>query len=338
MKTFADNDRLTEFLPATRPEMTARGWAELDFLLVSGDAYVDHPSFGTALVGRWLESLGYRVGVVAQPDWRRLDDFRRLGRPRLAALVTAGNLDSMLANYTAARRRRLSDQYSPGGQTGRRPDRATVVYCRCLRRAFPGCKLIVGGIEASLRRFVHYDYWQDRVLPSILRDCGADLLIYGMAEKPLAEVAERLAAGRQLTALPAIGGTCQLLTAGQLAQAGDYRSIAGWDEICADRKKFAVAWREQEEEQNPFDGRPVVQGQGDGQYLYQAPPARPLTTAEMDELYRLPFQRRWHFIYDQDGGVPALAEVRFSITSQRGCFGGCSFCALTFHQGRIVQS
>ncbi|MBS3938863.1 MAG: YgiQ family radical SAM protein [Peptococcaceae bacterium] len=314
----------------TLQEMEQRGWTEIDFLLITGDAYVDHPSFGAALISRMLESAGYRVGVLAQPTWRELDSFKVLGQPNLAILVTAGNLDSMVANYTAAGKPRREDDFSPGGIGGQRPDRAVVVYANRAREAYPGSLVIIGGIEASLRRQAHYDYWSDKVRRSILLDSKADLLLYGMSEFSLLEVAERLRFGQHHFA--DIPGVCYLHS----KVAHNALILPSYEEICQDKVMFAEAFRLAQREQNPYTGRSLCQKHGDI-YLCTNPPPRPLSTSQMDFVYSLPFVRQVHPCYARKGGVRSLEEVEFSITSQRGCFGGCSFCALTAHQGRQVQ-
>ena len=322
------------FLVTERADMEARGWAELDFVLISGDAYVDHPSFAPAVIGRYLESKGYRVGIIAQPDWNDVNAFKKLGKPRLASLVTAGNLDSMLNKFTAAKKIRREDDYSPGGEAGHRPDRATLVYSNRMKEAYRDVPLIIGGIEASLRRFGHYDYWSDTVRRSILVDSKADVLIYGMGELQIVELAEALDQNRLEESLPNIRGICYM--------SKDIPSIEcvecpSFEEIKADKMAFADAFRIQYDEQDPFYGRPIVQKHGD-RYVVQNVPALPLTQEQMDAAYDLPYTRKWHPSYDDKGGVPALSEVQFSLVSHRGCFGSCSFCAITNHQGRIIQN
>lgn len=320
------------YLPMTKEEMADRGWYYVDFLLVTGDAYVDHPGFGAAIIGRLLEGMGYRVGILAQPDWRRNEAFLQLGKPRYACLVTAGNLDSMVNHYTANKKKRRRDDYAPGGKTGRRPDRATVVYANRLREAMPGVPVIIGGIEASLRRFAHYDYWDNAVRRSILVDAQADLLVYGMGERQVEAIAGRLAGKKGVPG--DIPGTVYLT--GDISGLQDYMLLPSFEEVAENREKYADAFKVQYEEQNPFTGKALVQPHGN-LYLVQNPPARPLTMAEMDRVYALPFMRTYHPAYEKYGGVPAIKEVEFSITGQRGCFGGCAFCALHFHQGTVVQ-
>lgn len=325
----------TLFLPLNKKEAHAKGWDEVDFVLVSGDAYVDHPSFGTALIGRLLESEGFRVGILAQPDWRQLRNFQVFGQPRLAFIVGSGNIDSMVNHYTAAKKPRRHDTYSPGGQKGLRPDRAVEVYCRMIREAYPEVPLIIGGIEASLRRFAHYDYWDDDVRPSILEATGADLLTYGMSEKQITYIAHGLDKGWPIHKMRDVQGCC--LLSDQLPKEDDYILLPSYEEVAQSKRKFAEAFRIQNQEQNPFLGKTLVQPHGE-RYLIQLPPALPLSQAEMDAIYQLPFTRTYHPRYEKLGGVPALQEVEFSVTDHRGCFGGCTFCAINFHQGRIIQN
>ena len=322
-----------QYLITTKAEMDARGWAELDFVIISGDAYVDHPSFAPTVIGRLLESHGYRVGIIAQPDWNDVNAFKVLGKPRLASLVTAGNLDSMLNKFTAAKKHRRDDGYSPGGESGRRPDRATVVYANRMREAFKGVPIVIGGIEASLRRFAHYDYWSDTVRRSVLIDSKADVLIYGMGEKQIVALAEALDAERLGKELPTIKGICYVVN--EVPEGAI--ECPSYEAISTDKNIFAKAFKIQFDEQDPYYGKAVAQGHGN-RYVVQNSPALPLTQEEMDHVYSLPYTRKWHPMYDGAGGVPALAEVQFSITSHRGCFGSCSFCAITSHQGRIIQN
>ncbi|MDA8213603.1 MAG: YgiQ family radical SAM protein [Clostridia bacterium] len=324
-----------KFLPVSREDMNLRGWHYLDILLITGDAYVDHPSFGAAIIGRLLESKGYKVGIIAQPNWQGTEDFKALGKPRLAVLITAGNLDSMVNHYTAAKKPRDKDAYSPGGRPGLRPDRATLVYAQRAREAFKDKPVIIGGIEASLRRFAHYDYWSNKVRRSVLVDSKADLLVYGMGERQVVEIADALKQGRTVGELTDIRGTAYLRESPDGLQG--CRIIPGYEEAAADKVKYAQAFMAQYEEQDPYRGKPIVQPHGD-KYLVQNPPALPLSQKELDAVYSLPYRRTYHPIYSDAGGVPAIEEVEFSLTSQRGCFGSCSFCALTFHQGRIIQS
>ena len=324
-----------DFLPLSPREIQSRGWDSYDFLLVTGDAYVDHPSFGHAVIGRYLEGLGYRVAILAQPDWHGPEDFLAYGRPRLAVLITAGNLDSMINRYTAAKKRRSRDAYSPGGRGDLRPDRATFAYCQRARQAWPDVPLIIGGIEASLRRFAHYDYWADSVRRSILVDSGADLLIYGMGELAMAELARLLDLGVAVDAIADVDGTCRLVSS--VEGLWDYVEAPSYEEIVESRPLFAEAFRIEYEQQDALRGKTVVQRHGN-RWLVQHRPSRPLTAEELDGIYELPYAGTWHPRYDEAGGVPAIEEVRFSLVTHRGCFGGCAFCALTSHQGRIIQS
>lgn len=323
------------FLPVNRKDMEHRGWDELDFVLVTGDAYVDHPSFGTALVGRLLEGEGFRVGIIAQPDFTRCESMKTFGRPKYAFLVASGNIDSMVNHYTAAKKPRSNDAYSPGGQKGMRPDHAVDVYCRLVREAYPDVPIMIGGVEASLRRFAHYDYWGDNVRPSILETSGADLLMYGMSENQLKELSHGFEKGWPLHKMRQVQGTCYW--SDELPKKGDYIVLPSFEDVSRNKKKFAEAFAIQNREQNPFIGKTLVQPHGD-RYLIQLPPAKPLSQPEMDAIYKLPFQRTYHPRYEKAGGIPALLEVEFSITDHRGCFGGCTFCAINFHQGRIIQN
>lgn len=314
--------------------MRLRGWEAADFICVTGDGYVDHPSFGIAIISRLIENMGFRVAVLAQPDPNDPESFRRFGRPRLAFLVTAGNIDSMVSNYTAAKKRRSSDAYSPGGKL-RRPDRAAIVYTKAAKAAYPDCPVILGGIEASLRRFAHYDYWDDRVRPSILADSGADLLSYGMGERQTREIASRLAAGEPVESLTDIRGTCCFVTPGQIP-AGAV-SCASFEKVSADKNAYVRAFKQQLDEQDEVTGRAVVQKHGE-RFLLQNPPALSLTREELDTVFELPFQRTYHPSYEAVGGVKAIEEVEFSIIHNRGCFGHCNFCSIAVHQGRRVVS
>ncbi|MBP2652046.1 MAG: protein ygiQ [Firmicutes bacterium] len=323
------------FLPISKADMAERGWDRLDFLLISGDAYVDHPSFGPAIISRVLEKNGWRVGIIAQPDWRTVADFKKLGKPRLGVMVTAGNLDSMLNKFTAAKKYRSSDNYSPGGEAGLRPDRATIVYCNRVREVWKDIPLIIGGIEASLRRFAHYDYWTDNVRRSIMIDSRADLLVYGMGERQIKEIADELAAGIKVEDIRSVGGTCYRAT--ELEHLWDYIEVPDYTAVSSDKKAFADAFKDEYLEQDPIRGKTIVQNHGE-YFVVQNPPALPLTTEEMDEVYDLPYQRTYHPSYEAAGGVPAIQEVKFSLVSHRGCYGGCSFCAIVSHQGRIIQA
>lgn len=323
------------FLPISYDEMARKGWDTLDFLFISGDAYVDHPSFGPAIITRLLERAGFRIGVVAQPNWRTTDAFKVMGRPALGVLISSGNMDSMLNKLTAAKKVRSSDAYSPGGQVGLRPDRATIVYANRVRELWPDLPVIIGGIEASLRRFAHYDYWSDSVRRSILVDSRADLLVFGMGESQTMAIATRLKAGVPVGKIRDIRGTCWMRTADD-AIPEDTIEIPSYEEVSRNKKAYAEAFKLQYLEQDPIRGHTIAQLHKD-RYLIQNPPTLPLTTSEMDKIYSLPYERTWHPIYDAAGGVPAIEEVQFSLTSHRGCFGACSFCAIVAHQGRIIQ-
>lgn len=326
---------MNKFLPICKQDMEEHGWDQLDFLFISGDAYVDHPSFGPAIICRLLEKQGYKVGIITQPDWRSTEDFKKLGKPRLGVLVSAGNLDSMLNKFTAAKKYRSTDNYSPGGKSGCRPERATIVYCNRIREIWKKTPLIIGGIEASLRRFAHYDYWSDSVRKSILIDSRADILIYGMGERQIKEIAVQLDEGIKVSDINTVQGTCY--TTNSLESLWDYIEIPSYDDVVRSKQDFAAAFKVQYLEQDPIRGKTIVQKYGD-QYVVQNRPAMPLAVQEMDEVYDLPYVRTYHPIYQQAGGVPAISEVKYSIVSHRGCFGGCSFCAIGSHQGRIIQS
>jgi uncharacterized radical SAM protein YgiQ len=323
------------FLPVNQEDMRARGWGRLDFLLVTGDAYVDHPSFGHAIISRVLVDAGYRVGIVAQPDWRGTGEFTVMGAPRYAVLVTGGNLDSMVNHYTAAHKIRNTDAYSPGGAIRRRPDRASIVYANLARQAFPGVPVILGGLEASLRRFAHYDYWSDKVRRSILLDSKADLLVYGMGERAILAIAARLAGGGDIRQIRDVRGT--VYAASSIDKEDRDLWLPSYEEVAADPKAHAVSIRDAWREQDAINGRRLIQPHGD-RLVVQNPPAMPLDTAELDHVYELPYARTWHPMYAEAGGVPAIAEVRFSVVSSRGCYGACSFCSLAYHQGRCVTS
>ena len=326
-----------EFLPVSRDEMIERGWWWYDFLLVTGDAYVDHPSFGPAVIGRVLEAEGYRVAVLAQPDWHSCDDFLAFGRPKLGVLIGAGNLDSMVAHYTAAKKRRSEDFYSPGKKAGLRPDRATIVYSNRAREAFgQDVPIIIGGLEASLRRFAHYDYWDDKVRRSILVDSGADMLVYGMGEYAEREIAKRLKKKIPVSQMTDIKGTAYLTHDASVC-AFESVTLPSFADVCESKRFYADATRVEYAEHDPVRGRAMIQ-EHDGRYLVVNPPAMPLTTKELDFVAELPYAKTYHPMYEPMGGVPAIEEVRFSVIHNRGCFGGCNFCALAFHQGRMVTS
>lgn len=322
------------FLPVTPEEMQELGWDAPDFVYVCGDAYVDHPSFGHAIISRILEQAGYRVAMLCLPPWQDKGAFTRFGRPRLGFLVTAGVIDSMVNHYTVAKKRRHEDAYAPGGQAGMRPDRSTIVYCNRIRQAYRDMPILIGGVEASLRRFSHYDYWDDRVRHSMLVDSGATLLMFGMGERSIIECANWLADGMNPATLHRIRGICYM------SKHPDPTCIQlpSHDEVSQDRHKYAEAFLTQYEEQDAIRGKRMCQQQDTDRYLIQNEPSLPLSREELDAVYDLPYTRRWHPMYDSLGGVPALQEVEFSIASTRGCFGACSFCAITFHQGRIIQS
>ena len=324
-----------EFLPISRKEMEAQGLSQMDFVYITGDAYVDHPSFGAAIISRLLQSRGYSVGIIPQPDWKNPESIRVFGEPRLAFLVTAGNMDSMVNHYTVSKKHRQKDAYSPGGKMGLRPDRAVTVYGNLIRQVYKHTPVILGGIEASLRRLAHYDYWEDKLKRSVLLDSGADLISYGMGEHSIIEIAEALDSGLSVKDLTYIPGTvCRCRT---LDHIYDPLLLPSFEEMKKEKKIYAESFRIQYENTDSITGKILAEyyeGQG---YIVQNPPARPLTTREMDDIYELPYTRTWHPVYEKDGGIPALEEVKFSLTSNRGCFGGCSFCALTFHQGRILQ-
>jgi uncharacterized radical SAM protein YgiQ len=319
------------FLPTCRAEMAARGWDELDILFISGDAYVDHPAFGVPLLARLLESAGYRVGIIAQPDWRNKEAFNGMGRPRLFAAVAAGAMDSMVNHYTAAKKRRNDDAYTPGNRAGARPNRAVIAYVAAIKGVFRGLPVIIGGIEASLRRLAHYDYWDDAVRRSILVDSKADLLLYGMAEFALLEVARRVASGELPAQIHDLRGTAYLTS----NPPDNVIHLPSFDQVAVDKKAFGEAFRFAEAEQNPLSGRALAQSHGN-RCVVVNPPALPLTAAELDKLYALPFLRRPHSSYCEK--IPAYEQIRFSITTHRGCFGGCAFCAIGMHQGKTIQS
>ena len=315
--------------------MQRRGWNHLDIILITGDAYVDHPAFGVPLIGRVLESQGYRVGIIAQPDWRDVDDFKRLGRPRLFFGITSGNVDSMVANYTANKRPRKKDDFTPGGKTGKRPDRALIVYSNRVRQAFKDAAVVIGGIEASMRRLAHYDYWENRVRRSILFDTRADMLVYGMGETQVVEIARRLSAGEAIDSLDNIPGTAVIRkdpkALGEIVTLPSCEAVAG--SLEAFNRAFVLFYKEQ----NPFTARPVIQAHGD-RYAVVYPPPKPLSQTDIDAVYELDYRRTWHPEYETGGGVRGLETVRHSLITHRGCCGECNFCSLYFHQGRLVQS
>ena len=320
------------FLPVCPEDVAARGWDQPDFVFVTGDAYVDHPSFGLAIISRVLEKAGYKVAMLPQPEYHDCEAFKLFGRPRLGFLVTSGVIDSMVNHYTAAKKRRSEDAYSPGGRAGYRPDRAVIVYCNRIREAYGSIPILIGGVEASLRRFAHYDYWDDRVRNSILVDSGADVLMYGMGERIILETVRALESGVPFHDMR-IPGTCVMSRETEPS----YVTIESAEEVAADKKAYARAFKVQYDEQDPVRGRGICQKHG-ARYLIANPPAMPLSQKELDDTYALPYVRAWHPMYDSLGGIPALKEVEFSIAHVRGCYGACSFCALTFHQGRIVTA
>lgn len=324
------------FLPICRQDMKDRGWDRGDFVYITGDAYVDHPSFGPAVITRLLESRGYRIGIISQPDWKDKDSVTIYGEPRLAFLVSAGNMDSMVNHYSVSKKRRKSDAYTPGGVMGRRPDYATVVYGNLIRQTYKQTPVILGGIEASLRRLAHYDYWSDRLKRSVLLDSGADMISYGMGEHSIVEIAEALDAGIAVSDITYISGTT--VKTKSLDSVYDAVMLPSFEELKADRLSYARSFYTQYCNTDPFSGKRLVEPYSEHLYVVQNPPAKPLTQMEMDDVYALPFTRCAHPDYEKLGGVPATAEIKFSLISNRGCFGGCSFCALTFHQGRIVQT
>ncbi len=324
-----------DFLPITKEDMDRRGWDAPDFVYVNGDAYVDHPSFGAAIITRVLEHAGYRVAFLAQPDWHSKADFMRFGRPKYGFFVSSGNIDSMVAHYTAAKKRRHDDAYTPGGKTGARPDRAVIVYCNRIREAYGDIPIIIGGLEASLRRFAHYDYWDDKIRRSILFDAQADLISYGMGEKQTVEIADRLAKGEPVSALRDIRGTCYACDVRETPLSG--AECPSFEQVCESKEKYALSCRIQQDEQDHIRGRLIRQRHGT-KMLVQNPPMPPLTTEELDAVYALPYMRTYHPSYDKIGKVPGIEEVRFSITHNRGCFGACNFCSIALHQGRFIST
>lgn len=322
------------FLPINRKDMEERGWDSVDFVLVTGDAYVDHPSFGTAIISRLLERFGYRVAILAQPDWRSADDFRRFGKPRLGFLINSGNVDSMVNHYSVFRHRRKRDEYSPGGKAGKRPDRAVIVYSNRAREAYSDVPVIIGGIEASLRRMGHYDYWDDKVRRSVLMDSRADILIYGMGERAIIEIAEALESGIEARYIGWIRGTC--VRTREIDE--DTVLLPSFEEICSSREKYCESFMLQYRNNDHITGMKTAEEYPGGIYVLQNPPQPPLEQQELDDVYDLPYERNYHPVYEKDGGVPGIREVKFSLVSNRGCFGGCAFCAITYHQGRQVRA
>lgn len=326
----------TDFLPISRQDMEKRGIRQLDFVYVIGDAYVDHPSFGHAIISRLLEAHGFQVGIISQPDWKDEKSISILGEPRLGFLVSAGNMDSMVNHYSVSKKRRQKDAFTPGGVMGKRPDNATIVYCNLIRRSYKHTPIIIGGIEASLRRLAHYDYWSDSLKRSILLDSGADLISYGMGERSIVEIAEALDSGLSVKDITFIDGT--VYKTRDLENVYDAVILPAYDELKEDKRNYAKSFYTQYCNTDPFSGKRLAEPYSKHLYVVQNPPSKPLTQTEMDDVYALPYKRTWHPCYDEAGGVPAISEVKFSLVSNRGCFGGCSFCALTFHQGRIIQT
>ena len=323
------------FLPISKKDMNERGWDQVDFVLVTGDAYVDHPSFGTAIISRQLERFGYKVAILSQPDWKSAEDFKRFGRPRLGFLVNSGNVDSMVAHFSVFKHRRKTDFYSPGGQAGKRPDRAVIVYSNRIREAYKDVPIIIGGLEASLRRLGHYDYWSDKVKRSILLDSQADLISYGMGEKSIVEIADALNSGIAVKDITFIAGT--VYKTKDIDGIYDSIELPSYDSMKANSKEYANSFAIQYQNTDFCNGKRLIEPYPNNIYVVQNPPQTPLTTQEMDDIYALPYMRTYHPSYEAEGGVPAIAEIKFSLISNRGCFGGCSFCALTFHQGRTIQ-
>ena len=325
----------SDFLPVNKNDMIGRGWDSVDFAYVIGDAYVDHPSFGHAIISRVLESHGYRVGIISQPDWKDPKSIQVFGEPRLGFLVSAGNMDSMVNHYSVSKKRRKTDAYTPGGEMGKRPDYACVVYGNLIRQTYKKTPVILGGIEASLRRLAHYDYWSDRLKRSILLDSGADIISYGMGERSIVEIADALDAGIPVSELTYIDGT--VVKVKDRDRICDAEFLPSYEELKADKKTYARSFYTQYRNTDAFNGKRLAEPYSDHLYVVQNPPAKPLSVTEMDNVYDLPYTRTYHPSYEEKGGIPAISEIRFSLISNRGCFGGCSFCALTFHQGRIVQ-
>ena len=324
-----------QFLPISMNDLKDRNISQLDFIIITGDAYIDHPSFGTAIIGRTLEHEGFTVGVIAQPNWDNVDDFRKLGKPKYGFLINSGNIDSMVNHYTTSKKKRRTDLYSPGGEMGHRPDRAVIVYCNRAREAFKNVPIIIGGIEASLRRFAHYDYWDNKVRRSLLIDAKADLLIYGMGEKTVVEIANLFKYGMTIDKMTSVKGT--VYATKEIGELKNFIEVPSFEDVVADKKVYAESYKLQSLEQDDIRGKTIVQKHND-RYVVQNSPQTPLTQNEMDVTYNLPYTRTYHPIYEDKGGIPAITEVEFSITSHRGCFGSCSFCALTFHQGRVIQN
>lgn len=329
-------EAIHDFLPISKEDMKRRGIDRLDFVYVCGDAYVDHPSFGHAIITRLLESYGYSVGIIAQPDWKDDASISTLGEPRLGFLVSGGNMDSMVNHYSVSKKRRQTDAFSPGGFMGKRPDYASIVYCNLIRRTYKHTPIIIGGIEGSLRRLAHYDYWSNKVKRSILMDSGADLISYGMGERSIIEIAEALAAGIDVKDITYIRGT--VFRTQDISFIEDAILLPSYEEISTNKEAYAESFYTQYQNTDAFSAKKMAEAYPHGVYVVQNPPQKPLSMQEMDDVYALPYMRTYHPIYEKDGGIPAISEVKFSLISNRGCFGGCNFCALTFHQGRIVQT
>ena len=327
---------MAEFLPISKEDMNRRGWTQCDFVYVIGDAYVDHPSFGHAIISRVLESHGYKVGIISQPDWKNPDSVSVLGEPRLGFLVCGGNMDSMVNHYSVSRHHRKTDAYTPGGVMGKRPDYAVTVYCNLIRQRYKKAPIIIGGIEASLRRLAHYDYWSDKLKRSVLLDSQADLLIYGMGERAIVEIADALNDGLDIHDITYIDGTVFKVKAPD--ENLSYLALPSYPELVKSKKKYAESFYLQYQNTDPFSAKRLLEPYSDHEFVVQNPPQKPLSQQEMDKVYDLPYCRTYHPSYEALGGVPAIAEIQFSLTSCRGCFGACSFCALTFHQGRIIQT
>lgn len=323
------------FLPVTVSDMKERGWDEADFVYVCGDAYVDHPSFGMSIISRVLEARGYKVAIISQPDWHSCEDFKRFGKPRLAFLVSSGNIDSMVAHYTAAKKKRSKDAYTPGGEMGKRPDRAVIVYCNRIREAYGDVPIVIGGLEASLRRFAHYDYWDDKIRRSVMLDSQADLLIYGMGENQITEIADRLNSGEEISSMRDIRGTCYTCDVRETPLMG--AECPSFEKVSENKKDYALSCRIQQDEQDHIRGKLIKQRHGN-RMLVQNPPMPPLTQEELDWVYSLDYMRDYHPSYEEQGGVPGIEEVKFSITHNRGCFGACNFCSIAFHQGRFITT
>lgn len=326
---------MNDFLPINKKDMISRGWDSVDFIYVTGDSYVDHPSFGAAIITRVLENEGFKVAVLSQPDWMNSDDFTQFGKPKLGFFVTSGNIDSMVAHYTAAKRKRHDDAYTAGGVAGKRPDRAVIVYSNIIKKLYPDSPVIIGGLEASLRRFAHYDYWDDKIRPSILIESGADLLSFGMGEKQTAQIAHRLNNGEDISNMRDIKGTCYVCPSFETPYTGV--ECPSYENVCSSKKEYAKSCRIQQDEQDHIRGRLIKQKHGK-LMLVQNAPMPPLTQKELDRVYALPYMRAYHPSYEKFGGVPGIREVEFSITHNRGCFGACNFCSIAFHQGRYVTS